>query len=67
MRKHHIILSATAGVRLIQTGTAPCQFEVDTLRNGHRIQFPDLAGARLAFDAEVEASRADPSVGRYVK
>jgi hypothetical protein len=66
MRKRDLILAATAGVRLIQSGVRAPVFQVDTLRNGERQKFSLMEDAKLAFDEEVTASRFDRRVGPYV-
>lgn len=58
-----------AGVRLIEMESARdgSRYAMTTLRNDGRREFDTLAAAQVAFAAEVEASRADPVVGPYVR
>ncbi len=71
MPRQCIILAMTAGVRLSQQsqarGKACPTFAVTSLRNESRRLFASLADAKCAFQEEVEASRADPRVGPYVR
>lgn len=60
-----------AGVRLIEVvhdnGRATfSRYAITTLRNEGRSEFDTLRKARLAFVAEVAASRADVRVGPHV-
>lgn len=71
MARHQreFVSAMVAGVRLIEMTSADdkIRYAVTTLRNDERREFDTLAAAQTAFEAEIEASRADPVVGPYVR
>lgn len=71
MARHQreFVSAMVAGVRLIEMASAGggSRYAVTTLRNDERREFDSLEAAHVAFAAEIEASRADPVVGPYVR
>ena len=67
--QREFVSAMVAGVRLIEMASAGggTRYAVTTLRNGDRHEFDTLGAAQAAFEAEIEASRADPVVGPYVR
>jgi hypothetical protein len=63
------VSAMVAGVRLIEVASAGGgrRYAITTLRNDDRREFDDRAAAQAVFEAEIEASRADPVVGPYVR